>query len=297
MLTLIQSIALDLNKKYQDMVLSTRYAWWMLQAITNKNKTSLLLQKPRLSTAQQTQLNHWIDKQTHHHMPLQYLIGSVPFGNCTITVEPPILIPRPETEQWCLTLIKKLQQLPSHPLTILDIGTGSGCIAIALAKAFTHATIYAVDISSHALRLAQQNAQRNNVHNIIFLESNLFEKIPATIRFDMVVSNPPYIAQQEWLELDPSVRAWEDPQALIAADEGTAILKKIIAQTKSYLKPQSLCSAYNIARLVVEIGHQQGAMVASFFKKAKFDNVTIEKDLFGNDRIVTGYINEVNKTT
>jgi release factor glutamine methyltransferase len=296
---LIHTLAHTLDQKYQDTAVSTNYAWWMIEAITQQTKRDLLVQPTvLLSPAQQKQLNEWVHQQLVDHIPLQYLIGSVPFGDCTIFVEPPILIPRPETENWCFALIEKLKKLPYQSLRILDLGTGSGCIAIALARALPHATIYATDISPDALTLAQKNATQNNVTNIRFIHSDLFKELSQDMQFDLIVSNPPYIAFEEWDTLDLSVRAWEDTKALIAPEQGIGLLKKIITQAPAYLEPDPALYAHRIPHLIVEIGYQQGATVAALFGAAHFYKVTIEKDLSGLDRIVTGYSNnEVHSLT
>ena len=168
--------------------------------------------------------------------------------------------------------------------------TGSGCIAIALAQAFSQATIYALDISDHALALAAKNARHNNVSNITFLQSDLFQALPADVRFDMIIANPPYISSQEWQTLDQSVKQWEDQTALIASDNGLSILRKIIELSPSHLKPNPELAAAHLPQLIVEIGHLQGPMVQQLFQENNFYDTVIEKDLQGNDRIVSGCI-------
>lgn len=287
---LITTITQSLLQKYEDSSLATNYAWWMVEAITNQTKMQLLADNTiGLSSSQQQQLDVWIQKQVHDHMPLQYLLGTVPFGDCTIQVAPPILIPRSATEQWCMSLITQLQKVSQQPLHILDIGTGSGCIAIALARALPQATIWAVDISPQAIALAQKNARHNNVHNIRCIESDLFTRIPSDVRFDLIVSNPPYIGIDEQDTLDLSVRNWEDTQALFATENGIGILKKIITQAPTYLHPHSIVQTYNIPQLIVEIGYQQGALISSLFREAQFHDVHIAQDLQGHNRTVAGY--------
>ncbi len=286
---LAHTVAHRLNQKYQDQPLAISYAWWMLETITAQPKAALIATSTlTLSHQEEEKLDIWINEQLQHHRPLQYLIGTVPFGECTIAVAPPTLIPRPETEEWCYTLINSFQKLPQRPLRILDIGTGSGCIAIALARALPTATLYAVDISSDALALAAKNAALNKVPHITFLQSNLFDALPADISFDLIVANPPYIAAEEWDMLDKSVQVWEDKGALIAPDNGLAIVKKIIETAPLYITPNHHLKAQNIPQLVIEIGYKQGPTVASLFQAAHFDTIKVEKDLAGNDRIVMG---------
>lgn len=288
---LIKQISNALAQKYKNETLCVQYAWWVLEAITAQKKTDLIIQRNiALSESQQDQLIDWIEKQVKDNIPLAYLIGSVPFGDCTILVEPPVLIPRMETESWCYELIEKLSKLDNQKFTILDLCTGSGCIAIALAKAFPEADIYATDITDHALALAQKNAKFNDVSNITFISSDLFSEIPENLKFDMIISNPPYVTAQEWQEVDPSVRDWEDHIAHVASQEGTAILKQVIQTAGNYIKPNSTLSAHHIPQLVVEIGHKQAERVDSFFRDAGFCDIVIEKDLQGHDRLVSGCI-------
>lgn len=287
--TLIKTISDQLTPRYNDPILRNQYAWWMLQAITKKNKAELITHNNiELSAQQEQKLNEWIKRQAIQQEPLQYLLGSVPFGDLEILVEPPTLIPRPETEEWCLDLIEQLQQAKLPNLTILDMCTGSGCIALALARALPDALVYAVDISQQALQLARKNAQHNTIKNITFIESDLFTAIAPSLQFDVIVSNPPYIAQAEWEVLDESVKTWEDKKALVADNQGLEIIATIINNAHSYLTNNTQLTDNNIAHVTIEIGYKQGNAVANLMKNANLTNVQIEKDLEGKDRIVTG---------
>ena len=291
---LVQAVAQQLATKYQNETLCTQYAWWVLEAITHKKKTNLIVDRTiDLSDEQQNTLQYWIQKQTEDNIPLAYLIGSVPFISCDILVQPPTLIPRQETEEWCAQLIAQLKKLPDHKsLRILDLCTGSGCIAVSLAKEFPHATIYASDISDTALALARKNAEHNGINSITFLSSDLFHDLPINLSFDIIISNPPYISDHEWQYLDPSVKEWEDNKALLAAENGVGILKQLIQQARRFLRPNSVLIHHNIPQLVVEIGHTQGKKVRALFEKEGFGNVAVQKDLHGKNRIVSGCVNE-----
>lgn len=290
---LAQQIAKELHKKYQDQFLCTQYAWWALEAITEQSKTNLLIQREITLTQKQCEtLNTWIKSQVEHHIPLQYLLGSVPFINCDILVEPPVLIPRPETEEWCLNLIKSLEQIPHQDIRILDLCTGSGCIAIALAKAFPQANVYASDISEQALTLARKNAAQNGV-SIKLISSDLFASIPKELLFDIIVANPPYVAQQEWYQLDPSVKIWEDTTALVAPDNGLGIIKQIITDAAAFLDPHSKIINYAIPQLIIEIGHNQGDRAKKELRRAGYADVAVKKDSSGNDRVAIGYLTHV----
>lgn len=235
-----------------------------------------------LSEIQKKQLILLIHELTILKKPLQYIIGIVPFCGLELSVQPPVLIPRPETEQWVTELIKQYAH-EQKPIRILDIGTGSGCIALALAHALSHAQIVGTDCSDEALSLARENQKRLGISNVLFINANLF---PANSeQFNIIVSNPPYIAEQEWQLLEPQVRLWEDKQALVADDRGLAIIKRIIDQSRSYL--------ISNGHLILEIGHTQAAAVCTFMRSCGYTNIQVMKDFLHNDRVVIGRYNGI----
>jgi release factor glutamine methyltransferase len=136
--------------------------------------------------------------------------------------------------------------------------------------------------------LAQKNAALNNVNNIIFLTSDLFSNIPTGTTFDIILSNPPYIALAEWSTLDPSVTDWEDTRALVAPDGGLQVLRTIINQAPAYLTVNAFFAAQHIPVLGVEIGYQQALAVKNIFTHAGFRHVTVQHDLQGHPRIIMG---------
>jgi len=283
---LSKEIEKQLHARYQDPTLCNQYAWWMIEAVTGKDKAKLIAQKEINFTSKQiVTLENWVQKQVEEKIPLQYLLGSAPFNDLEILVEAPTLIPRPETEEMCYNLIAMLKKLENKKLTILDIGTGSGCIALALAKALPESTVYATDISDEALALAEKNATHNNIKNVTFLKSDIYAGVP-NISFDLIVSNPPYIAEQEWKTLDESVTKWEDRRALVADNQGLAIIERIILQAPEYLKENKETLEKKIPQLVIEIGYTQGAATAKLFENAGFVDIHVQKDLEGKDRFV-----------
>ncbi len=293
-ISLIHEIEQQLQQVYDELTLCRQYAWWMLEAITQKDKATLIAQQTiSLSPQEQVTLDHWIGKQIDEHMPLQYLLGTVPFNGVEILVEPPVLIPRPETEEWTIKLIQQLKQLTNTKLTILDLCAGTGCIALAIAKAFPNATVYASDISDEALALAQKNAQHNNINNVTCIKSDLFASMPHNNQFDLIVSNPPYVAPEEWKNLDTSVTTWEDSQALIAQDEGLSIIKQIIQQAPHFIKANDQMQQRTIPQLVIEIGYKQGPKVVQLMKEAGFTNIQLHKDLERKDRVISGRVKNV----
>jgi|SRR3989339_607426 len=269
-----------INFIVQETNLSPQEAWWLLEFVTNKSRAQLQTTYEKLTAAQQENLDAYIEQIAVHHKPLAYILGWVPFLDLKLFVTPPTLIPRPETEAWVYDLITMIKSSQQDDLIILDIGTGSGCIALSLAQAFPAAQVYAVDIAQSALDLAQRNAVLNKIVNITFIQSDLFANLPADLKFDLIVSNPPYIDPAA--QLDQSVLNWEDHGALFAHNQGMQIIEQIAAQAHTYLKKNNEL-AY---QLVMEIDVSQGDIVKNLLKNCGFKNVEIRKDQFDRDRTV-----------
>ena len=274
MKTIIQHILFKTN-------LSEQEAWWMIEHITNKNR-AILLHASALSLSQREleTIDLWIQKLSQEFIPLSYLLGSVPFLDLTIHVRQPILIPRQETEEWIACLIQELEPHTQNIPNILEIGTGSGCIALALAKAFPQSMVTAVDINPEALKLAQENADFNKISNVKFALSDLFNGLKTKdFLFDLIVSNPPYIDSIHKKTMMPQVIQWEDEHALFAKDEGLFLITEIIKQTPKYLKSQPSLPY----QLILEHDNGQQEQIKKF---ANENNFTCEskKDLFGNWR-------------
>ncbi len=274
-----------LNAVYQNSAHQEQIVWWMLTALTEKTPPQLICSPEYVTGEIIAALEEMIKKHTQDQVPLHYLLGSVQFGDCDLLIEPPILIPRPETEEWVYNLIARLKALKNKKITILDLCTGSGAIAIALAHALPEATLYATDISAQALLLAQKNSLRNGA-SLNFIESDLFQELK-NLRFDLIVTNPPYISHQEWLGLDPMVRNWEDYTALVAQDDGLALIKKIIEQAPLVLQSNKELLHNNIGQLYIEIGYQQAEAVKMYLQK-QFPWVEVLNDYAGNNRVVVG---------
>ncbi len=264
-------------------------AWWMLESVTCKTMADMFYQPLVLTSEQESTLQWWVYQHTQEHMPLQYLIGSVPFLDSTIMVRPPILIPRPETEQWVSALINEFNNRSCAPTRILDIGTGTGCIGLALARAFSQAHVLAIDISQAAIDLAQENAQINGIDNCDFRISNLFAELDPLQPFDLIVANPPYVRFEAWQQLEPRVRIWEDSQALWAAEDGLSIIRKILYTAAQYITPYCEYICHTMPQLVIEIGYDQGALVREIAQEAGFSDIAIVQDYQGHDRLLKVY--------
>jgi release factor glutamine methyltransferase len=210
--------------------------------------------------------------------PTQYLTGVREFYNRPFKVDPRVLIPRPETE---LLVEAALHRLPKDaPGTALDVCTGSGCIAISLAAERPQATVLATDLSPDACALARENAQALGVAGrVTVLQGDLYAPLPPDARFDVVVSNPPYIATGEIPTLSAEVRR-EPHLALDGGPDGLVLIRKVIEGARRVLKPGGL--------LAMEIGETQGAALQALLQAAGFEDARVEKDLERRDRLAFG---------
>ncbi len=208
--------------------------------------------------------------------PLSYITGSKEFWSLDFRVSPSVLIPRPDTE----VLVEKVLELSKRSgETIIDVGTGSGNIAVALAKEMPKSTIYAVDISKRALRVARSNAARLGTGNIEFRLSNLFYAFRGTgILFDFVVSNPPYISRKDWEALPPDIRDQEPKGALMAGESGLEAIERLIKRSRKYIKPGGY--------LVFEFGDGQRDDVLGLFGP-DWTEIETAWDLAGLPRAIT----------
>lgn len=214
-----------------------------------------------------------IFQQLAAHKPAQYIIGHVDFFGMQLKVDERVLIPRPETEE-LVELI--LTENSEENLKILDIGTGSGAIALGLAKNRPGWSVTAADISQEALELASENAKNQNL-NIFFKKSDCFAEISE--KYDIIVSNPPYISREDESEVGLNVLHSEPHLALFADEDGLAIYRRIAEDAKDYLKDGG--------KIYLEIGYKQGQSVPAFFMKYFPEKrVRTLKDQFGQDRMV-----------
>ncbi|MBE0645600.1 MAG: peptide chain release factor N(5)-glutamine methyltransferase [Bacteroidetes bacterium] len=218
------------------------------------------------------------------HEPVQYLVGTTEFYGMEFAVSPAVLIPRPETEHLVEAIIDRVrdERLP-RTARILDIGTGSGIIAITLAAQLPEVQVTGIDISSAGLDLARENAARNKVDGRLSLLSHdiLLPQLDGVgAPFDIVVSNPPYIAQSEIETLQPEVRAYEPVAALTDGGDGLAFYRRMAALLPRLLVPGGM--------LGVEIGFGQASEVTAIFAGAGLGDIEIIKDYSGIERVVLG---------
>lgn len=230
----------------------------------------------RLTLDQLEQFLGWLARREQRE-PVAYLTGHKEFFGLDFMVNQHVLIPRPETELLVETVSQKITKYPpKQPLFMADIGTGSGCIAVALAKHLPQATIWAVDISPQALEVAQHNARQHQVTDqITFLAGDLLASLGGP--FDFIISNPPYVSETELATTMPEVQHYEPHQALAAGPDGLAIIRRLLAQASKKLKPDGC--------LIFEIGASQGDGVVKMAGDY-FSGVKLIQDLAGLDRVV-----------
>jgi release factor glutamine methyltransferase len=225
--------------------------------------------------------------------PVQYIIGSAGFMGLTFKVDPRVLIPRPETETLIEQAILFSQHIdPNQSIDILEIGTGSGNIAVSLAKFIKRSHITTLDNSKDALSLAKENAVAYAVEkNINFFLIDVMEDVSGVLRqsFDLIVSNPPYVAKDEWEELQPEVRKFEPAAALTDNGDGLQFYRRITELAPKYLSENG--------SVLLEVGFEQAQQVAAMFRDSGFPHLSIIKDMQEIPRVVcaTRRINTTNR--
>lgn len=237
------------------------------------NLTDFLLTLRKEVTKEDQDLIATIFQNLSQHIPAQYIIGHTLFHGLKLEVNPHVLIPRPETEELVELILKENKD--TH-LRVLDIGTGSGAIALALVQARPDWQLTALDISPEALAVAKRNAQANHL-TVNFQESDVLDQVTGT--YDIIVSNPPYISKKDMNEVGLNVLHSEPHLALFAAEDGLAIYRKIAEQAGDYLTPRG--------KIYLEIGYKQGQAVSELFQQQFPEKrVRIIQDAFSKDRKV-----------
>ena len=208
--------------------------------------------------------------------PIQYILGTTAFFGLEFKVDSNVLIPRPETEELVAWILKQTDS--SQSLKILDIGTGSGCIAISLAKHLPNAEIYALDVSPKALEIAELNAQQNAV-KLNMIQANVLEWKPTDLSFDLIVSNPPYVRESEKERMAPNVLEHEPHLALFVENDNPLVFYRAIVELgKQTLKKQG--------QLYFEINEYLGKETQALFSSDTFEDVQLKSDIFGKHRMI-----------
>jgi release factor glutamine methyltransferase len=242
-------------------------------------RLKLYLNFDRVLTPAETDALRDFVKRRAAHEPLQHIVGSLSFCGFEIAVSRHALVPRPETELLAELGWQFLSALNPQPSNVLDFGTGTGCIAIALAAKCPHAKITASDISPEALALARENADRNHAaEQIQFLQGDGFAVISDISKFDLIISNPPYIASTEIATLQPEVREFDPRTALDGGADGLDFYRKIAAEAKPFLKTGG--------KIMLEFGDGQADAIKGIFENEKWIVEAVKDDYSQRARIL-----------
>lgn len=280
MLTVLEAINLSASYLEKKNVESPRLnAEILLAEILKCKRIDLYLSFDRpLKEAEVNSYREFIRRRGNHE-PLQYIIGKVNFFELELIVNPSVLIPRPETELLVSSIIDKYKF--QEDLKILDIGTGSGNIAIALAKNLFNCKVDAIDISDKAIELAKQNSILNEVDDKInFTCADIFLQNYDPESYDVVVSNPPYISLKDYHQLEPNVLNYEPKNALTDELEGESFYSEIIQKAKSWLKQDGA--------IYFELGYDKRKFVEEKLISTGFSNIKVIKDYQQIDRVISG---------
>ena len=250
-------------------------AWLLLEMVAKIDRSFYFMHiNEEVDPEVLTEYERVVEKRAEH-VPLQYITGEQAFMGMTFKVNSNVLIPRQDTE----TLVEEALKVIEPQMEVLDLCTGSGCILLSILKNAPTVHGTGSDISKQALLVAKENARLHDL-DAEWVRGNLFDNVSG--QYDVIVSNPPYIAQAELPMLMPEVLHFEPMQALDGGADGLDFYRSITAEAPQYLKENGY--------LFFEIGYDQGKAVQQLMQDAGFKDVTIRKDLAGNDRVVKGQI-------
>ncbi len=269
---LIQNITAYPAKEKQAM------AFMLLEHYLHLRNVDVLVDRPVTDTLSHPDWEHIIFR-INQNEPIQHIIGSAEFCGLTFNVSGSVLIPRPETEE-LIRLVTRRYSEPDEKVSILDIGTGSGCIAIVLSRFLPHAQVSAWDVSEEALNVARENARQllTDVHfeNVDILDTDVSHP---KVKFDCIVSNPPYVTYSEAENMQPNVLRFEPHQALFVEDNDPLLFYRAIADFgRTHLNSNGRC--------YVEINEHFGAETKKLFEEYGYSDVELRKDIHGKDRFV-----------
>jgi release factor glutamine methyltransferase len=254
----------------------------VLESVCRADRQTLLRGKDKQLSANDRIQIQKITEELKKYRPLQYILGETEFYGLPFRVNENVLIPRPETEELVEWILKGARETAHGAgCRIWDIGTGSGCIAVALAKGLPEAEVYASDISGEALETAEQNADLNKV-NVRFFRQDIFSPVALPVSsFDIIVSNPPYITPSEKRTMSPNVPAYEPHQALfVPEDRPLLFYERIAAVGQTFLKDGG--------RIFFETNALFGQAVAELLRRENYREVEVLQDISGKDRMVGG---------
>ncbi len=256
-------------------------AVWILEAALKMPRLALTLERTRFVSPAELAAAQALFARRAAREPLQYLLGSQDFCGLEFEVDPSVFIPRPETELLVDELARRLRA--DEPVLLADIGTGSGCIAVAAARMLRYASVYAVDLSEAALQVAQRNIRRHGVQaQVTCLCGDLFGPLRArglTGAFSAILSNPPYIADSEIDGLQPEVRLFEPRLALAGGPDGLNYYRRILNEAWEWLAPGGV--------LILEVGQGQAGPVRELAERLnRYGTISIRQDMAGIERVV-----------
>lgn len=247
-------------------------SWLLAESVLGVSRQDLFLEPEKSISEEQAQKYFEAISERSEHIPLQYITGRQQFMDFEFIVNEDVLIPRPETE---LLVEKVTSYIKERYVKVLDMCTGSGCIAVSIDRMCANADVTAVDISEKALKVAGEN-NVNNQGRVTFVQSDLFENINET--YDVIVSNPPYIPTSDIDTLMEEVREHEPHLALDGSADGLKFYREICTNAVNYLNKNG--------KIFLEIGYDQGQTVPELLRENGFSDIQVLKDLSGNDRMV-----------
>lgn len=271
---IIQNIRKSLSEFYPDSEISA-LSRLVIEYVTRSSMPALLSDKNTKITPADRLIIDKIIERLKKFEPIQYILGETEFYGLPFTVNENVLIPRPETEELVELIIKENSQ---PQLEVLDIGTGSGCIAISLQKHLSKADVIGWDISEEALLVAKKNSDNNTV-DTHFQQVDILKDYPLNKRFDIIVSNPPYVLDSEKIEMHTNVLDYEPHTALFVADDNPLLFYNRIADVATHLLKDG-------GRLYFEINRAKGQETIDMLENKNFSNICLIKDISKNDRIV-----------
>ncbi len=272
-----------------DEVEAESFFYLSLEKLQNLKRIDLALQ-PNFELTE-SEVDNWnnILDDLKSQKPIQYILGETEFYGLPFLVNENVLIPRPETEELVQLIIVESQMIKKETIRILDIGTGSGCIAVSLAKNLPNAQVFAIDVSEEALRVAKKNAETNQV-SINFIQANILEtnnltqlstnNQQPTTEFDVIVSNPPYVRHLEKEEIKKNVLDYEPHLALFVEDNDALLFYRKIAQLSKTSLTQN-------GKLYFEINQYLGKETVELLEELEYKNTKLLKDIYGNDRMIS----------
>ena len=277
-------------------------AWWIAEELTGLSRTELQFGCKGTNFSSHMQEIETIIDRLLHFEPIQYIFGHTLWNGLDLKVTPSTLIPRPETAELVerINLKSEILNLKSQ-IHVLDVGTGSGCIAIALKKAHPEWSVTGIDISPEAIEIARENARRNNVEVDFYVAdifspsmgesegaSNLKFQI-SNLKYDVVVSNPPYICESEKVSMKSNVLDYEPSTALFVPDSDPLLFYRRIAELQTRRSPNSKQGEAQPPKplfLFFEINEAYGPQLSAMLESIGYTNIQIHKDIYGKDRII-----------